>query len=369
MTTSSEDRYNPLQWWLESRPWNSWKATGLTGLRGSSKSYVLSQWRDLSLKPSLVIVPRLQDAESLVEDLRFFQGKGIEPVLLFPQWETLPYDEIPPHPEIIRDRVRCLYSLLSGQGTMIVSPVRALMQKVLPPPTLKESILSLKVGEEVDREALIHFLDRAGYTSVKVIEERGDFSVRGAIVDIHSPLYEEPLRLEFDGDRLISIRRFEPETQRSIPQGEMEAVVLLPAKDIPNPLSDPSSASLFDYLTKDTVLFLAEGDVLEGEAEGYSRVVMEHYRRALMKKDSVPLPESAYLSFEDFKQLVERSHSLFLDEGPIGSSHCEQVLPFDFGGNRNLQTEMKAVLTPAASSSEASPFSVLIKELREWQGK
>ena len=87
----------------------------------------------------------------------------------------------------------------------------------------------------------MHFLHKGGYTSVKVVEERGDFSLRGAIVDIYSPLYGEPLRFEFDGDRLTSIRRFEAETQRSIPEGEMRDVILLPARDVSDHLSDPPS--------------------------------------------------------------------------------------------------------------------------------
>ena len=115
---------------------------------------------------------------------------------------------------------------------MIVSSIKALMQKVLAPVELKESVISLSEGEEIDRDRLIHFLQEGGYTSARIVEERGDFSIRGAIIDIYTPFYEEPLRLEFDGDRLESIRRFETETQRSLPQGMMENAILLPARDI-----------------------------------------------------------------------------------------------------------------------------------------
>ena len=370
--TLPKDQFNPLQWWLESEPWKKWNVTGVTGLKGSSKGYLLSRWRETVRTPLLIVVPRLQDAEMLIEDLRFFQknnDKDKEPFLFFPQWETLPYDDIPPHPEIARERVTCLYSLLRGEGMAIVSPVRALMQKVLSPQALKESTLSLTVGEEIDRERLVNFLDKGGYTSVKVVEERGDFSLRGAIVDIYSPLYGEPLRFEFDGDRLSSIRRFEAETQRSVPQGEMKDVVLLPARDVSDPLSDSPPVTLFDYLTKDTVLFLAEGGALEKEVETYSQVILEHYKRALLKKEWVPPPDSAYLGSEDFTQFLGRFHGVFLEEGPIAPPRCEHPLPFGLESNENLKSEIKAALSATGGPSENSPFSVLTRELRHWQEK
>ena len=208
----------PFYLWLKSEP-RKFKHIGITGLIGSSKAYILSHLREQTKGSLLILVPHLRNAESLIEDLKFFQ-KGTNGLpLLFPQWETLPYDDIPPHPEIIRERVNCLFSLMRGEEVTIVSSTKALMQKVLSPLDLKESIFSLSIGEEVSRDRLVNFLHESGYTSVRIVEERGDFSLRGAIIDIYSPFYEEPLRLEFDGDRLESIRQFETETQRSITRG------------------------------------------------------------------------------------------------------------------------------------------------------
>jgi transcription-repair coupling factor (superfamily II helicase) len=158
--------------WFESEPWKRWRQVGLTGLRGSSKAYVLSRWREKARRPLLIILPTSEKAEFLVEDLQFFQGEKKGSCLLFPQWETLPYDEIPPHPEIVRERVNCLFSLLRGEEIAIVSPIQALMQKVLSPADLRRSIFSLTVGREVDREDLTQFLREGGYTSSRVVEER-----------------------------------------------------------------------------------------------------------------------------------------------------------------------------------------------------
>ncbi|NWF94201.1 MAG: transcription-repair coupling factor [Syntrophaceae bacterium] len=358
---------SPLHSWFESEPWKKWKRIGLTGLVGSSKAYLLSHWKERLRGPVLIIVPHLRDGESLLEDLRFFGKEVNDTCHLFPEWETLPYDQIPPHPEIMRERVRSLFSLLRGEEVVIVSSIRALMQKVLSPSELRDFSFSLSVGEEVNRERFIHSLQEAGYGSARIVEERGDFCVRGAIIDIYTPLYEEPLRLEFDGDRLASIRRFEPETQRSIPQSTMENVILLPARDIPgDSLSHPPS-SLFDYLSEEGVVFVEEGDEVEKEAETFSRLIQEHYEKVLMKKGSAPSPESAYLNGEEVFSSLGRFQTIFLQEGPVAPPQCEWVYPMEMETNEDLQREIKLLLSMEGKVGETSPFSIFLRNLRHWQ--
>ena len=114
----------PFLSWLESEPSRKWKRIGLTGLAGSAKAYLLSHLRKKVKGPLLIIVPHLRDAQSLLEDIQFFQRETDSIPFLFPQWETLPYDEIPPHPEITRERVRCLFSLLRNEEMMIISSIQ-----------------------------------------------------------------------------------------------------------------------------------------------------------------------------------------------------------------------------------------------------
>jgi transcription-repair coupling factor (superfamily II helicase) len=360
---------HPFYPWLESEPWKKWKRIGLTGLIGSSKAYLLSHWRERVRGPFLIIVPHLRDAESLFEDLRFFQEETGVPILLFPQWETLPYDNIPPHPEIVRERVNCLFSLLNGEEVMVVSSTKALMQQVLSPLDLKKSVFSLSVGEEVDRDFLVNYLCEAGYTSGRIVEERGDFSLRGAVIDIYTPFYEEPLRLEFEGDRLESIRRFEPQTQRSIPKGAMEEAILLPARDLSKDFSDRPLATLFDYLNGNGMVFIDEPDAVETEAETFSRLVIGHYEKALVKESSVSPPDSIYLGFDDFIASLEPFQRVFLQEGPLAPPQCEHIFSFQMERNADLQTEMKAALSTEGGLAETSPFSAFIKNLRSWQDK
>ncbi len=320
--------------------------------------------------PLMVVVPHLRDAAILLEDLRFFMKDQEVPSFLFPQWETLPYDEIPPHPEIIRERVRVLFSLLRGEEAVIVSSTKALMQKVLSPGDLRESVFSLSSGEEIDRDQLIHFLQGGGYASAKIVEERGDFSVRGAIIDLYTPFYEEPLRLEFDGDRLESIRRFEIETQRSLPQGMMEHAVLLPARDISGDCSARPLQTLLDYLKGNEILFIEEGDEVEKEAEAFSRLIGEHYEKALLRGGGVPRPETAYLLEEEVLLRLEKFQRVYLQRGPLAPAPCDQKLfSFEMETNENLQREMKTFFSARPGSPEASPFSILLRNLEGWKEK
>ena len=252
---------------------------------------------------------------------------------------------------------------------MIVSPVRALMQKVFSPSKLKELTLPLRVEEEVDRDTLVEFLSEGGYTPVKVVEERGDFSVRGAIVDIFSSLYEEPLRLEFDGDRLESIRRFDVDTQRSLGDGTMDRVILLPASDLTSGGSEGPSATLFDYLKEREVLFLGEGEAIEREAHSFSQVIEEHHQRTLFKKGLASPPESSFLNVETFIRAFERFQTIYLEESPIAPPPCKHVLSLDMESNEDLLREMKVVLSTGSLQPEHSPLGLLAKKFHEWKEK
>jgi transcription-repair coupling factor (superfamily II helicase) len=365
--TEENSKNQALEKWLGSESWRGSKSIGLTGLKGSSKAYALSHWSERLRTPCLVIVPQLRDAESFLEDLLFFQNVREAKPILFPPWETLPYDEIPPHPEVIRERVKCLFSLLEDKGITVITPVKALMQKVLSPVDLQTSSFSLSAGEEVDRDRLVYFLKGNGYTPMRIVEERGDFSLRGAIIDIYSPLYEEPLRFEFDGDRLESIRRFETESQRSLSQSLMDRALLLPARDISKDPSDQPLVTLFDYFKENEVVFIVEGDEVEREAKAFSDLTEEHYERALSKKGSAPLAKFTFLSEEGFLSALERFQTVFLQEGPVALPQCQQLFSFKMESHEALQREMKATLFGTAIAAENSPFSFLLKTLRDWQ--
>jgi transcription-repair coupling factor (superfamily II helicase) len=367
MVEGTKDKLQPFWAWIESEARKRWRRIGLTGLRGSSKAYLLSRWREKTGGTILVVVPDMERAEAFYDDLLFFQRDGGTPISIFPPWETLPYDEIPPHPEIIRDRVRNLFSVLSGEAAVVISPVRALMQRVLPPLHLKRSVFSLSVGAEVQRDRLVDYLLQGGYGQVKVVEERGEFSLRGGIIDIYSPLYEEPLRLEFDGDRLESVRRFETETQRSVQDGAMKEVFLLPARDAPSDPLRGSMATFFDYWTGNGIVFVDSWEEIKKEAETFSRLVGDHYERALKKGISPPSPESTYIDFEKITVSFDRVQTVLLEENPLAPPEVQDLFPFEMAANEDLRREMKATFSAEPEPGEASPFSVLLRRVRGWR--
>ena len=127
----------------------------------------------------------------------------------------MPFENLSPHPENIAGRLEGLYKLIEEPAPILISTPAALMQKVIAKDALKQSYFYLVAGQDLARELLLEHLVQWGFQNVPLVEERGDFSVRGGIVDVFSPGYGRPLRLEFDGDRLESIREFNPSSQRT----------------------------------------------------------------------------------------------------------------------------------------------------------
>lgn len=357
--------------WLESNKLVKAETFGIAGLTGSSKAFILSYLRKKIKGPFLIIVPHLRTAQILIEDILFFEKDLQKNLILFPQWENLPYDEISPHPEIVRQRVKCLYSLLRGNdGIIIISPIKAIIQKVISPKELEESILYLRRGEEIDRNRLLNFLLEKGYQSVKIVEERGDFSIRGSIVDIYTPFYDYPLRLEFNGDLLESIRRFDPESQRSIPNSFIEEAIILTAKDISNDLSSNNLSNIFDFLNGNGVVFIDEEKWVKKEINDYSQMIQERYKKASMKKTSAFPPEILYLTEDKVLAYLKRFPIFHLTEDPIVPRECGRAFLFKFERNDDIRNELKASISMKSGFNEqGSIFSLLLKRLKEWQKK
>src|SRR3990167_3219979 len=213
-----------------------WKGErSVHGLKGGARAFCLSRLAALGERPILAIAPTQREAENLFSDLAFFLGEDGSPgplkkrIHLFPSWEVLPFERLSPHPDNVATRLEGLYHLLESRWPIWVSTPAALFQRVIPKEVFKESYLYLVAGQELRREGLVEHLVGWGFQRVPLVEERGDFSVRGAIVDLFPPAYSLPLRLEFDGDRLESIREFNPATQRS--QSSEQELLVLPVRE------------------------------------------------------------------------------------------------------------------------------------------
>jgi len=211
----------------------------VSGLPASAQACLASVAATRFKKPVLVVCPNLDEAEKLASDLRFFLEIPSEErnekrhVFLLPPYEVLPFQEISPPIEVASRRVEALYALLSDEPpTVVVTTPLGLMQKTLPRETFNRQLEYVVAGEEVDRDQLVNRLVEGGYYRTQLVEQRGDFSVRGGILDFYPPLGEHPIRLEFFGDFVDSIRSFNVLNQRSFDQ--LEEWIILPVTEVFN---------------------------------------------------------------------------------------------------------------------------------------
>ncbi len=151
--------------------------------------------------------------------------------MLFPDWETLPYDLFSPHQDIVSDRIRVLNWLRGARAGVLVVPINTLMQRLAPPSHIGGNSFMLRVGEAFDMERTRSQLVDCGYRQRDNVYEHGEFAVRGAIMDVFPMGSTQPFRVELFDDDIESLRLFDPESQRST--GQVNEINLLPAAEYP----------------------------------------------------------------------------------------------------------------------------------------
>ncbi|MFQ5896358.1 MAG: hypothetical protein ACE5JJ_11195, partial [Nitrospinota bacterium] len=210
-------------------------------LRGGNLAawaYLAAQIRRHTARPILVLAPGPKAARRLVGDLRLFLGDGLppppgrtaRPVLFFPAWDIFPFARHSPSPQVVGERLRGLFALAGGEAEAVVTYPEALRQRFLPLGRLLGHLRALRGGEGVEREGFIASLVAGGYLRVPMVEAQGEFAVRGGIVDLFAPWGENPLRVEFVGDEVDSIREFNPINQRTL--ATHKSVLIPPAREI-----------------------------------------------------------------------------------------------------------------------------------------
>ena len=143
----------------------------------------------------------------------------------------LPFENLSPHPEIQETRAATLWKIATGTARLVVAPIEAACLKLFRPDFYAALALTLKVGEEYLPDMLLEHLLSVGYTRVDVVEMPGQATLRGGILDVYSPESDRPVRIDFFGDEIESIRKFDPETQRS--QSSLDVALLLPLTEVP----------------------------------------------------------------------------------------------------------------------------------------
>ena len=264
-------------------------------------------------RPLVVVTENLKAQESFQQDLETWRG---EPVLFYPAWESLPHEDKLPHSDIISDRLQTLIALRPDESRqkktadIIVTSVVALLQKTFLPGEIRLRTREVQRGMKIAPLDLIEFLEAQGYEPEAQVTQKGEIALRGGILDLFPPTSPWPVRLEFFGDELESLRHFDPQTQ--ISRDEIQAVTIPPAGELgilkrqikADPAPEIPFATLLDYLPPDSTLLLCEPEPLNDQAAAYDQ--------------QIPPADPLYISWPAFlAEMAQRSvNSIQLTEAP-----------------------------------------------------
>ena len=256
----------------------------------------------------LLIVPSDADLETMTRDARFFFSalEGLSEteveraILPFPSHEVDPYRGLAPHFDIASARARALHGITQGTARLIVASAAALLPKLSSPGRLRSVALTLTPGQDISPTDLGDLLAAAGYTRQDPVDENGEFCVRGGVVDFYPAGAREPVRLEFVGDTIESIRSYDPATQRSTAALDQAAIVplqeLLADSDTPD-----RSATVFDYLWADgrPVVLVSEPDEVRAHGEKLTQQIQSSHDEAVAKGNRVQPPSELVIAWDE----------------------------------------------------------------------
>ena len=209
--------------------------TRVSGLTATGRSLYLPYFARAAKAPAIVIVADNRAADSLQITLRAACGLtgAIDPdrVLRLPAHDVLPFEGLSPHPDVQEQRASVLWKIATGAAAIVIVPVEAAAMRVFPAPYYERLARVLRCGDEIDADELIAHLTSVGYNRIDIVEMPGQFTRRGGILDIYSPEMDRPARIELFGDEIESIRKFEPDSQRS--STAVDEILLLPLTETP----------------------------------------------------------------------------------------------------------------------------------------
>lgn len=209
-------------------------------LYGSSLPLALAEYCRQTAGIKLLVTPDNLSAQHLHAELVFFLADESQELLLFPDWETLPYDQFSPHQDIISERLYTLSRLQQTTHAIVIVAVSTLMHRLCPSTFLNQHVLTLSTKQTLDIDQFRHKLQQSGYYCVNTVLEHGEFAVRGSMIDLYPMGSEMPFRIELFDDEIDSLRTFDPDTQRTI--DKIQSINILPAREFP---LNPDSISLF----------------------------------------------------------------------------------------------------------------------------
>ncbi len=207
----------------------------VSGVNPPTKALLVSELTKTLSQPLVVVVKNNEAADELLPVVQAFSelvgGPTATAIVSLPARDVLPFQNLSPHPEIQEQRAIALWKVATGAASVVIVPVAATILRLKSAEYYADLARTLRRGESFDTSSLIQHLNSVGYNATDVVEMPGDYALRGGILDVYSPEMDRPVRIEFFGDEVESIRKFDPATQRS--SSPADEVILLPFSETP----------------------------------------------------------------------------------------------------------------------------------------
>ncbi|WP_155313949.1 transcription-repair coupling factor [Desulfosarcina ovata] len=370
----------------------------VTGISGSAAAFLAATVRQAMGIPVLLVTASSKAAEQRQAEIEFFSGEAAPKTAFLPAYNLSPFKFMSYHNETAARRIRVLYGMIADTDPRVtVTTQAALRQRLIPRSVLAGSAELLIAEEEIEPDRLVAKLVAGGYTRSVVVEEPGDFCVRGGIIDIFSPLYDRPLRIELFGDFAESIRFFSPATQRS--QDHIGEAVILPAREVTlekdrldeivnrfraraieqelprttardivqrirdqgvfpgieslTPLIYARMDTLFDYLSKNTLVIAEDPMELAQAAEKSLEAAQVNVNKAKADARLCVEVDALFLNWAEISSRLDRSEAVFLAPIAVSGKADRPVSAVGMVDNSDL---MLAMQTARKSEQPAAPL-------------
>ena len=339
----------------------------VSGLVGSAQALFAAA---VQASPVIFVVPTDADVEAMTADVSFFLA-GLEgrsaadvarQVVAFPSHEVDPYRGLTPHFDVTSARARALHGLATGTARIVVASVAALYPRVSSPERLLAAAVVLKPGDDISPQRLGDILVDGGFWREDPVDEHGEFCVRGGVVDVFPADEDHPVRIEFVGDMVESVRRYDPATQRST-EG-LDVISLVPLEEVPGIDPRTSEGVTADPLHARAVVarawlgdYVSPGErptVLVSEVEQVVRIGQAHaeqlevsHGEALNRGRDLPDPDSLTVGWAAIEELIAGATRLVSLSVDTAAESPESDVPTGGGGGGRAESHRRVPCQPA----------------------
>ncbi len=401
-------------------------AVHLSGLQGTASALVAAELVRAHAGAALFITAGAKSADAFASDLRIALGEAstceYSRVHAFPRHDTGPYDRFSPQPFIVAQRMDVLARWLAESGdrndasetaatacelsepVVVIAPATALALRVPPRALVRRYSLRIAVSEVSERDALVSTLLGAGYARMPAVEEKGEVAVRGGIVDVFPPQRARPVRIEFFGDEVESIREFDPASQRS--QQALPAIALPPARELlfsrdeviargdslralaerhrlpahsadqwidtllrgnPPPGAEAVASALlgeletvFDFLPPHTLLVVVDPDAVHKRLLHHAEETLQGFDAALAAERLTAAPETLFLTSDAIAAACAERAPVYLEPLDVADGETERYALRAFAHD-----ELRRELVKARGGERA--LAPLVAQLARWR--